>query len=332
MKQLQTSVDCVVTSPPYFSQRHYGDSPEEFGNEASVREYVNLLVGLFSSISLAPWGSVWVNLNDKRGKHGELLGVPERFLIAMQESGFFLVDKVIWAKEVLNIDGTANGHCMIDPARHRLNGNGFEYLLRFVKNTKTAWTDLSAIRVPRLGVEDIRYRPEGLMQCHTSLEGRTPANVWRIPVTRTGLEHYGMFPPALVERPIAMTCPEFVTEKGPRERIVQWEVYQEKVSGKSRKIGKYSKDSVEMSGRHDTAREYVPRKPKTVGWTLSDLPREAGTVLDPFAGTSTVGEVAIKLGRRYIGVELYDKYADLGVERCNNATALLSAHNARTKT
>jgi len=77
-----------------------------------------------------------------------------------------------------------------------------------------------------------------------------------------------------------------------------------------------------MSGRQDTGRAYVPRKPVTLGWTLSDLPCRPGNVLDPFSGTGTTGEVAIKLGRRFIGIELYDQNVKMAVERCRDAARL----------
>jgi hypothetical protein len=41
----------------------------------------------------------------KRCKHGELLGIPERFVIAMGDAGFYRIDSVIWAKESVRIDG-----------------------------------------------------------------------------------------------------------------------------------------------------------------------------------------------------------------------------------
>lgn len=52
------------------------------------------------------------------------------------------------------------------------------------------------------------------------------------------------------------------------------------------------------------------------GW-ISDAPpcehpiEPAGTVLDPFAGTATTGVVALRLGRRFVGIELSEKYAEM---------------------
>src|ERR1035441_2985109 len=116
-------VDCVVTSPPYYQQRLYGTNAGELGRESSLGEYIANLVNVFKAVPLAPWGSIWVNIGDKRGKFGELLGIPERFCIAMSDAGFYLVDHVIWAKESVRIDGTSVGQAMIEPATRRLNGS-----------------------------------------------------------------------------------------------------------------------------------------------------------------------------------------------------------------
>jgi len=318
LKSLPFPVDCVVTSPPYYAQRTYGHSAKELGRENTVDGYIASLVDVLATIPLQPWASVWVNIGDKRKKDGGLLHIPERFLFAMEAKGFVLVDKVVWAKEVTPVKGCPLGHGMIEPAPGRLNGNGWEPFYRFVRNKEAAWTDTSAVRVPRLNVEDIRYLPESLMECDSSVEGRNLNNVWLVPMGQTKRSHYAVFPPALVERPIAMTCPAAVTEQGPSDRIVEMVGYDDGQS--KRRVGKYTKqDSPEMSGRQDTGRAYVPRKPVTRGWTLSGLPSRPGVVLDPFCGTGTTGEVAIKLGRHFIGIELYEPNVKMASERCENA-------------
>jgi DNA modification methylase len=126
LKQLQTKVDCVITSPAYYQQRIYGTSSSELGRESSVAEYISNLVDVFKVIPLNPWGSIWVNIGDKRGKQGELLSILAEFCLAMKKAGFFLIDYVIWAKESVRVDGTSVGQAMIEPAPRRLNGNGHE--------------------------------------------------------------------------------------------------------------------------------------------------------------------------------------------------------------
>jgi hypothetical protein len=99
----------------------------------------------------------------------------------------------------------------------------------------------------------------------------------------------------------------------------------------SKGIGKYTKPEEEIrlkSGRQDTGRQYVARKPVTVGWE-PDLPAiRRGVVLDPFCGTATAGEVALKLGRHFIGIELYENHAQIAADRCRQAHLLRSEHEA----
>ena len=331
LKQLQTKVDCVITSPAYYQQRNYGTSASELGREPSVAEYIGNLVDVFRETPLNPWASIWVNIGDKRGKNGGLLNIPQRFCIAMSDAGFFLIDHVIWAKESVRIDGTSVGQAMIEPAARRLNGNGHEPFYHFVLDPKQAWSDTCAVRIPRNNVEDVRYLPEELMRCHTSLEGRNLTNVWNVPMGQTKESHYAVFPPALIERPVAMTCPLEVTAQGPKRRIVEMVPYEESRPVK-RGIGKYTKPEEETrtkSGRQDTGRQYVPRKPVTVGWE-PDLPAiRRGIVLDPFCGTATSGEVALKLGRHFIGIELYENHAQIAEDRCRQAHLLRSEFEAK---
>ena len=326
-------MDSVITSPPYYhyQQRSYGASTSELGRESSVAEYISNLVAVFKAIPLEPWASIWVNIGDKRAKNGGLLNIPQRFCIAMCDAGFHLIDHVIWAKVSVRIDGTSVGQAMIEPAPRRLNGNGHEPFYHFVLDPRQAWSDTCAVRIPRKNVDDIRYLPETLMRCHTSMEGRNLTNVWNVPMGQTAESHYAVFPPALIERPVAMTCPLEITAQGPKRRIIEMVAYEESRPVK-RGIGKYTKPEEETrlkSGRQDTGRQYVPRKPVTVGWE-PDLPAiRRGIVLDPFCGTASTGEVALKLGRDFIGIELYEENAQIAGERCRLAYILRSEFEAK---
>ena len=59
------SVDCIVTSPPYFGLRDYG-ADGQYGTEASPAEYVEAMRALFSELrrALADDGTLWLNLGD----------------------------------------------------------------------------------------------------------------------------------------------------------------------------------------------------------------------------------------------------------------------------
>lgn len=119
------SVDCVVTSPPYWRMRDYGH-PDQLGLEG-LDEYIDRLAGIFDEVRrvLAPRGTCWVNLGDgyaRRGggrakgsdmgrrylgtpgrdaeglKPGDLAGVPWRFAFEAQRRGWWLRSEVIWHK------------------------------------------------------------------------------------------------------------------------------------------------------------------------------------------------------------------------------------------
>jgi hypothetical protein len=67
----------------------------------------------------------------------------------------------------------------------------------------------------------------------------------------------------------------------------------------------------------------------TVGWE-PDLPAiRRGIVLDPFCGIATSGEVALKLGRHFIGIELYENIAQIAEDRCRQAHLLRSEFEAK---
>ena len=74
------------------------------------------------------------------------------------------------------------------------------------------------------------------------------------------------------------------------------------------------------ASRMDFGRSYTPRYPKTLGWTHGDKPVVGpGLVLDPFGGTGTTGHVSVLLGRRFVGIDLYQEYSDRMAGRCEEA-------------
>jgi DNA modification methylase len=66
--------------------------------------------------------------------------------------------------------------------------------------------------------------------------------------------------------------------------------------------------------------------PKPLGWGLGVVSRASkfgDVVLDPFCGSGTTGVAAIQTGRRFIGIELDPKYADIARRRCSEAEPVL---------
>ncbi|MBM4580877.1 site-specific DNA-methyltransferase [Prescottella equi] len=123
-----SSVDCIVTSPPYFGLRDYGE-PGQYGLEATPAEYVETIRALFSELRrvLADDGTLWLNVGDTysgradrsagaSGSRGhddalpervntarllgtkQLLGIPWRVAFALQDAGWILRSEVVWHK------------------------------------------------------------------------------------------------------------------------------------------------------------------------------------------------------------------------------------------
>jgi len=94
------SVDLVITSPPYFQQRDYGNGNAGIGNENSEKEYLdNLLDIFFESVRVTkPAGTIVYNVGDKYFKGGLLL-IPYKFAVrAIESKKVFLINDITWSK------------------------------------------------------------------------------------------------------------------------------------------------------------------------------------------------------------------------------------------
>jgi hypothetical protein len=100
------SVDCIITSPPFFRLRDY-QTEGQLGLEDSVAEWVEGLRSVLLEVMrvLKPTGSVWLNLGDSYSRHDRfgapskslLLG-PERLALALISDGWTIRNKLVWAK------------------------------------------------------------------------------------------------------------------------------------------------------------------------------------------------------------------------------------------
>ena len=90
----------IVTSPPYYKHRNYGQSNDELGQEKSVEEYLNNLVDVFAQCKklLTEDGSLFIVIGDKRQNHSKLM-IPHRLAIKLTEIGYTFQDDIIWYKK-----------------------------------------------------------------------------------------------------------------------------------------------------------------------------------------------------------------------------------------
>ncbi len=214
------SVDCTVTSPPYFQQRDY-PSEDQIGAEATPADFVQRLQTVFAECwrVTKSTGSLWVVIGDKYIA-GELQGTPWRVALALKEVGWRLRSDVIWHKP----------NAMPSPVRTRPTTD-HEYVFFFTKSKKYFY-DADAIREPHVTfTEKSQMRggrghfgkrggtPEqgknaGNSNLHTGNwdqafhpQGRNKRTVWSISLSKFREAHFAVFPQKLVETCILASCP-----------------------------------------------------------------------------------------------------------------------------
>ena len=64
-----------------------------------------------------------------------------------------------------------------------------------------------------------------------------------------------------------------------------------------------------------------PKPTRVVCWLVDRASLAGEAVLDPFMGSGTTGVACIKLGRKFIGIEIYREYFDIAVRRCEDEFA-----------
>jgi DNA modification methylase len=320
LKELPTaSVDCAVTSPPYFNLRDYGRT-RQIGLEPHVDEWIQALRPVIEQLArvLKPTGSLWLNLGDSFSRHDRygaapksLLLAPERLLLALLEDGWIVRNRVAWIKP----------NSMPSSVSDRLTCH-WELIYLLTRQSRYHF-DLDAIRIPHrsAGRSPARRAPGAypppeaappswggaLAASHGGLGrlkakglvghplGKNPGDAWTLPVSNFRGEHFATFPEALVEQPLLATCPE----RACRACGAPWQREPDR----------------EALGALRPACEC------NAGW-------QPGLVLDPFFGSGTTGVVAERHGRDWLGIELNPAFARIAQGRITNATT--NRHTGRT--
>ena len=140
--------------------------------------------------------------------------------------------------------------------------------------------------------------------------GRNKRDVWQIstePCSIRGV-HFATYPQKLCETPILSGCPDAICKKCGKARE---KVYESTNENRTRKVGEGQDTIIGTKGRAGEP-DLINKGYTDCG---CDAGFEAGTVLDPFSGTGTTGIVSKRLGRKYIGIELSERYCQIQVRR-----------------
>lgn len=99
MKEMpEKSVDCIITSPPYWGLRDY-ENDQQWGSEKTMTEFIERIVLWANECRrvLKDEGTFFLNIGDKYSKKGLSL-IPERIAIAITDSGWCLRNTIMWYK------------------------------------------------------------------------------------------------------------------------------------------------------------------------------------------------------------------------------------------
>jgi DNA modification methylase len=309
------SVDCVVTSPPYWGQRKY--AAKGLGLERTWEEYVENLLRVFGEVArvLGKRGSIWLNIGDAY-RNKRLLGIPWRVALALADRlGLILRNEVIWNKVKGGPDNS------LDKLR-----NVHEHLFHFVRSDRYNY-DADAIRskprqatvsrgavVSATGVSGVRYRRQIQLSTALTAAERRAATA--------ALD-------ATLEEVRAGRLSDFRMIIRGQQRTTHSD--SETVSGRAKEIRhrgfyflRYHPNGAKPSDVWDIIPEDTQRRLPHFAPYPADLCRipilatcpKDGIVLDPFAGTGTTNLVAYELGRKSIGIDVSAKYLRIAERRC----------------
>jgi DNA modification methylase len=224
------SIDCCVTSPPYYGLRDYGAN-EQIGLEDTPEEYIDRLVGVFMEVYrvLKPTGTLWINIGDSywsgKGytrptdkkhefiKPKDLIGIPWILAFALRREGWYLRQDIIWHKP----------NAMPESVKDRC-GKSHEYIFLLSKSANY-YFDKEAIQIPaKPNMNPAAYRIGGNKRTEvdttdpiyrrntdrtfTPTEKVNKRDVWSVPTKPNKENHFAVFPDTLIVDCIKAGCPE----------------------------------------------------------------------------------------------------------------------------
>lgn len=323
------SINCVVTSPPYFGLRDYGIAGQ-IGMEATLPEYVSRLVAVFDEVRrvLKPSGTAWLNLGDSYSGSGRG-GNPEDSPHQKQKTN----------------RGCIVGQTARDAAT--TNGAGDDRLKGFKPKDLIGapWSVAFALRDAGWWLrQDIVWaKPNPMPESVTDRCTRAHEMIFML--TKSARYYYDQ--DAIAEQSIGMdrvrdkqngTTTKHsdggrFTQKPDKQRghkrthagfNDRWDAMSkdEQCSAMRNKRSVWTVATKPYPGAHFAT--FPPEIAETC--ILAGCPR-AGVVLDPFGGSGTVAEVALKHGREYVLIDLNPKYVELQKERLARYPILTEALN-----
>lgn len=319
------SVQCCVTSPPYFGLRDYG-MPDQIGLEETPAEFVCRLVQVFREVRrvLRDDGTLWVNMGDtyasiaggyapggSAGKHDmvsqstrgavlrgkrrspptglkqkDLMGIPWRLAFGLQDDGWYLRQDIIWHKP----------NPMPESTKDRCT-KSHEYVFLLSKCPRYFY-DQDAIREPVALSSVVRLAQDLEQQLGSDrVPGKANGPMKAVRSKRDSFKRESS------KREQAMPGHSLGTHRPEREESAY-------PLDTRNKRSVWTVPTQGFKGAH-----FATFPPELIRpCILAGAPR-GGVVLDPFGGAGTTAVVAMQEGRKSILCELNPEYAAMAERR-----------------
>ena len=296
------SIDCCVTSPPYYALRDYGVDGQ-IGLEETPEKYIERLTAVFLGVHrvLKPNGTLWLNIGDSyagncsvtsTGRCGmgepreridhrvfdgikpkDLIGIPWMLAFSLRNAGWYLRQDIIWHKP----------NPMPESVTDRCT-KSHEYIFLLSKSQKY-YFDYEAIQ------EESTSSAKPRIFGANNQKGTLRNDIGRVYKPRTKNCQYDS------------QVPNTMHLKG--EDGIKDEVY----------YVRNKRDVWSINVKPNKEAHFATYPEELVApCILAGCPKD-GIVLDPFMGSGTTGIVANKLGRHYVGIELNPEYVEMAKRR-----------------
>jgi DNA modification methylase len=310
------SMDCCMTSPPYWGHRQY--QAAGIGLEENFQDYISNLCIILLEVRrvLKATGSLWLNVGDTY-QNKQLLGIPWRVALYLtDQQGWILRNHVVWHKVKGGPDNATdklrNVH---EPVFHFVKSQKYFYDVSAIRSTPQTAKVVNGAVVSATGVSGVRYRRQ--------IELSTALSEIEKQAAFLALEHM------LLEIRAAKLADFRMIIRG-QQRTTHSD--SEQVSGRAKELAekgfyflKYHPDGSKPKDVWDIMPEDTQKRDGHYAPYPEDLCKipilatcpPDGIVLDPFCGTGTTNVVAFRLGRKSVGIDISAEYLRSAEERCH---------------
>jgi site-specific DNA-methyltransferase (adenine-specific) len=316
------TVDCIMTSPPYWGQRCYENGG--IGLENKPEYFIENLLKITKELYrvLKNTGSFWLNIGDTY-KNKALQGIPWRVAIKMiDEQGWILRNDVVWNKHKGAMDSSSdklrNVHEMIF---HFVKNNSYYYNDEAIRLNPQMATVRNGAVVSASGVCGIRYKRQ--IELSTALSKEEKENAM------LDLQQ-------ILQKVKEGEIPDFRMIIRNQQRATHSD--SERVSGRAKELNEkgyyflcYNKNGSLPTDIWDILPEDTQNREKHYAVYPEDLCKipilstcpPNGVVLDPFCGSGTTNKVAYDLCRRSIGIDISEEYINIARQRVSQVSLRL---------